>query len=127
MRIPFRFSLIPFVMFLLIFGVEVVIALFFDDEFIRPLVGDVLVVVLLFYLVKSFIDWPDINVAIGVCVFAWCVEFAQAFQLVDVLGLGDVPLARTVIGTTFDWRDLVAYTVGAVLSVWLERWRATVV
>lgn len=127
MRIPFRFSLIPFVMFLLIFGVEVIIALFFDDAIIRPLVGDLLVVVLLFYLVKAFIDWPDIGVAIGVCLFAWGIEFAQALQLVERLGLGDVALARTVIGTTFDWRDLVAYTIGAVLSVWLERWRETAV
>ncbi|MCW5910752.1 MAG: DUF2809 domain-containing protein [Cyclobacteriaceae bacterium] len=44
---------------LAIFIAEVLIALFVHDSFIRPYVGDVLVVILIYCFVKSFIDLPE--------------------------------------------------------------------
>ncbi|WP_201768006.1 DUF2809 domain-containing protein [Acaryochloris sp. CCMEE 5410] len=48
--------------------------------------------------------------AIGVCTIA--VEVLQYFKILELLGLGSSSLARTVIGTTFSWEDLVAYRLG---------------
>jgi len=112
-----RFSLRPFILFGVIFIVEVWIALFLDDQIIRPLVGDVLVVVLLFYLVKAFWAWPDRVIAWGVFLFACVIELSQYFDMVTMLGLGESAVARTVLGTTFDWWALVAHGIGAVLAV----------
>lgn len=108
MQINGRFFLI----FLIIFLIEIGIALWVNDRWIRPLLGDALVVILIFCFVRSFFPLPTIPLAVGVLLFAYTVEFAQYFELVDRLGLADNRLAATVIGTTFDWRDLLAYTAG---------------
>lgn len=113
-----KFNSRALALFFVILAIEIVIALFFDDRFIRPFVGDVLVVALIFYLVKSIIDVADAKLAIGVLVFAWCVEFTQYFDLIGRLGLSNVKLAHIVIGSTFDPLDLLAYSIGA-LSVYV--------
>jgi hypothetical protein len=41
------------------------------------------------------------------------VETAQYFKLVYVLGLGGSKLARLVIGSSFEWIDMLMYTAGA--------------
>ena len=117
-----EFSQRPFLFFCLLFAVEVLIALFVDDQFIRPLVGDVLVVALVFYFVKAFVRGSDLYIALGALLFAYAVEVAQYFDLVTILGLESYPIARVVLGTTFDWRDLVAYTIGAISVFYGERW-----
>lgn len=52
----FRFDPRSFGIFLVVFVIEVAIALWLDDPFVRPLVGDTLVVILVFYFVRSFIQ-----------------------------------------------------------------------
>lgn len=63
------------------------------------------------------------NAVIGVLIFAFMVEFAQYFKLVEVLGLEGNRLARIVIGSTFDPLDLLAYTLGAIAVVLIEKYR----
>ncbi len=102
--------------FAIIFLVEVSIALFFKDQIIRPLVGDVLVVVLMYACVRMLFEVRNPRrFALGLLLFAYSVELSQAFDLVARLGLAGSKLASTVLGTTFDWRDLLAYTLGFVL------------
>lgn len=96
--------------------VEVGIALFVNDQFIRPLVGDVLVVVLLYAGVRMLFAVRNPRwLAVGLLLFACSVEVSQAFDLVSRLGLADSKFAATVLGATFDWRDLLAYAVGFVI------------
>lgn len=107
-------------LFVALLSVEVLIALYVHDPWIRPFVGDVLVVAVLFYFLRSFIRCKESSLAIGVLLFAWAVEVAQYFDFVTRLGLGDNRLARIVLGSTFDWLDLLAYTIGAGLVWWVE-------
>jgi hypothetical protein len=95
--------------------IEVLIAIFLDDRFIRPFVGDVLVVILIYCLIKAF--WQICsNTAIAlVFAFACMVEGLQYLNIVDRLGLRGNPLFSTVIGTTFDAKDILAYAIGAAL------------
>jgi len=44
----------------------------------------------------------------------------QYFNFVNLIGLGHSELARTVIGTSFEWIDLIAYTLGIVFVIYLE-------
>lgn len=59
----------------LVFVMEVCIALFVKDKFVRPYVGDVLVVILMYCFVKSFFKWNVNTVALGVLAFAFLIEF----------------------------------------------------
>ncbi len=102
--------------FVFIFLVEVYIAAYVNDQFVRPLVGDVFVILLIYSFVRIFCDVRNYKV-LAVCIlfFAYFVEIGQYFELVSLLNLADSKIASTIIGTSFDWRDLVAYTIGFVL------------
>lgn len=101
--------------------VEILIALGLHDRFIRPLVGDALAVLLLYASVLTVLRLPKGRTLLATFVFACCVELAQYFHVVDVLGLAHNRFARTVIGTSFDPRDFVAYALGACGVLWIER------
>ncbi|MGF1513378.1 MAG: DUF2809 domain-containing protein [Elainellaceae cyanobacterium] len=105
----------------ILFLVELYIALYVRDGFVRPYVGDVLVVILIYAVVRTFFKVPILTAALGVLLFAFGVEILQYFKIVEVLGLGASSLARTVIGTTFVWEDLIAYSVGTAILLCLEK------
>ena len=119
----FKFS--PFYAFsaLLLFITEVLIALFVHDQFIRPYIGDFLVVILIYCFVKSFLNTPMVPTALGVLVFAYTVELLQYFRIVEVLGLQHSRAARIIIGSSFEWQDLLAYTMGILIVVLVEKRR----
>jgi hypothetical protein len=98
--------------------IETCIALFVRDRFIRPYMGDVLVVILIYCFIKSFFDLPVLHVATGVLLFAIGVECLQYFNIVERTGLGDSSVARVIIGTSFSWIDIFCYTAGVAI-VWL--------
>ncbi|MGS0690769.1 ribosomal maturation YjgA family protein [Shewanella sp. 0m-4] len=88
------------------------IALFVNDGFIRPFIGDLLVVIWMFLLLASFINLSPIKLSVSVLILAYSIEIAQYFKLVNLLGLQNNSFARTVIGSTFDWLDFLAYSLG---------------
>jgi len=54
-------------------------------------------------------------------VFSCSAEIAQYFKLVNVLGLQDIKLARIIIGSTFNWMDLVAYATGWLIIIMVAK------
>ena len=108
---------------IVLFFIEVLIALFVHDRFIRPYVGDYLVVILLYCAVKAFFDWPVLPVGAGVLVFSYLIEFLQYFNLVAVLGLQNNHLANVIIGNSFALEDLLAYTWGIITVISIESQR----
>ena len=110
-----------FILAIFLFVIEVLIALYVRDNFVRPYLGDYLVVMLIYCTVRSFINAPVINIAIGVLLFSYLVELLQYFRLVDRLGLEDNIVAKTVIGYGFEWKDILAYTLGILTILFLER------
>lgn len=68
----------------------------------------------------SFLRLPVLPVAIGVLCFAFLIEFLQYLRLVEHLGLEKSPILSTVLGTSFAWNDLLAYTAGFVIIVGAE-------
>ena len=105
----------------ILFLIELVIAFFVRDRFIRPYGGDFLAVILLYYLVRTFFDISAYKVAIGVLFFSYVVEGLQYFQIVNLLGLKGNRPAEIIIGTAFSWEDIVAYTLGIILVYWLDK------
>lgn len=120
-----RFSKFYFAIFVTFFIIEVLIALYVKDDFIRPYLGDTFVVILMYSFIRSFLNTPVFLTIIGVLLFSYGIEIMQYFKLVDLLGLGDYKLARIVIGTSFAWGDMVAYTAGAAIIWVAERYWAS--
>jgi hypothetical protein len=118
----FKFNGNYFLLAVLLFITEVCIALFVHDQFVRPYFGDVLVVILIYCFVKSFLNTPVIKTSIVVLLFAFVVEILQYCTLVEKLNLQDNELARTVMGTSFAWEDILSYTVGIVIVIGCEKW-----
>lgn len=106
---------------ILLFLIELCIALFIRDKFIRPILGDVLVVVLMFTFCKIFYQGNTLKLVFAVVLFAFVVEIAQYFKLATALGIEDNKIAKVVLGTTFDWIDLFAYTIGGIASYFLAK------
>ena len=110
--------------FLFLLGIEVVIALFVHDNFVRPYLGDVLVVVVVYAFARTVFPTGLPWLPVGVTLFAAGVEVSQYFHLVDLLGLGKIPFFRVLLGSTFDWADLVCYCVGGgaiLLAEWFYK------
>ncbi len=107
---------------LLLLLVETGIALWVHDRLIRPFIGDLLVIWLLYALLRSLFVVRHRTAVIGIWLFALGVELAQGADLVSHLGLADQRWARILIGTTFDVRDLLAYSAGALLLLLWPTW-----
>ena len=99
----------------LLFLTELMIALFVHDGFIRPYVGDVLVVMLLYTCVRIFIPEGVRLLPLYIFLFAAGVEVLQYFRIAEVLGLSDNRVLSVVIGSVFDVKDIVCYGVGCGL------------
>jgi len=114
-----RFHFIYFLLTLLLLEVEIFIGACMHDAVIRPYGGDLLVVVLLYCLVRSFWELPAVPLSLSILVFSYLVETGQYFHLADRLGFTRPSLMRTLIGTYFTWMDILSYTlgIGAVLAV----------
>ena len=89
-----------FLLTIILFIIEVLIAVFVHDKIIRPYVGDILVVILIYCFIKSFFNFSVWKTAIGVLIFSFTIEFLQYFKVVKLLGLQSNHLANTVIGTS---------------------------
>ncbi len=102
------------VIFLLLFLLEAYIALYVRDRFIRPYVGDILVVALPYFAVR--IVFPDgvKRLPLWVFLFATAVEVSQYFRLAALLGMEHIWIARVILGSTFDIKDIACYGAGCL-------------
>ena len=110
-----------FLLTLILFIVEVLIATFFHGGFIRNYIGDFLVVIFVYCLIRTFFKIPVITVAAGVLIFSYLVEFSQYLDLAKHLGFEKSTLAGIVLGHSFEWFDMVVYTLGIIVVVAIER------
>lgn len=108
---------------LAIFLIEVAIALWVRDAWVRPFGGDVLAVILVYCGLRAVTRLDVVPAALIAVAVGFVVEAGQALHLADRLGLGDNPVARVVLGTAASVEDLIAYSVGGVILVLIERWR----
>ena len=102
--------------FCVIFAVEILIALFVRDRFIRPYGGDILVTVLICSFIRIFFPsqasiWEQL-IPLWVFLFSVAVEVGQYFDFVTLLGLSDIAFFRILLGSTFSWIDMLCYGVG---------------
>lgn len=103
--------------------IEVMIALFVHDNFIRPFVGDVIVVIVIYTFVRIFIPERVRLLPLYIFIFAVVVEILQGIHIVNILGVADNRFLRTLIGDSYDIRDIICYGIGCIFLGLYEYWR----
>ena len=98
----------------ILLGIEVLIGLF-AHGWVRSYLGDVLVVILLYTIVRTIVPrkgkWFVIPTII--LVFSFIVEFLQLWGFCDRFGITNEFL-RIIIGTGFSWVDIACYCIGII-------------
>lgn len=109
----------------LVFLIEVLIALYVRDSFVRPYGGDILAVVFVYLGFRAITTMGVGTAAFAAFGVAFLVEIAQALNIITLIGLADNQIARVVLGTSFAWGDIAAYLAGFALILMGERIRST--
>lgn len=98
--------------FAVLLGIEVMIALFVHDKFVRPYLGDVLAVVTVYCGARIvFVNKPRF-LSVWVTALAFAVELLQLTDISDHVGR----VLAVILGSTFDVKDLLCYVVGGIIA-----------
>jgi hypothetical protein len=91
---------------------------------LRSFFGDVLAVVWVYFVFKTFIAARVLPLALAALGVGYAVELGQFLASAWHLHIPSRAL-RIVLGSTADWWDVVAYTIGFAAVLALEALRAT--
>ena len=75
--------------------IEVIIALYVHDDFIRPYVGDVLVVIAIYTFIRIIVPEKCKLIPLFLFIFAAGVELLQLANIVEILGVADNKFLNT--------------------------------
>ncbi|MCW1963685.1 DUF2809 domain-containing protein [Chryseobacterium viscerum] len=121
-----QFSLKYLLLTVFIFLVEVLIATKLSHIFfVRAYLGDVIVVMLLYTFVKSFVKVNNEKLILGILIFSFLIEFAQYFNIAEKLGFRPGSLMYIVIGNSFSWIDNLCYAIGCLILYLIVRMTKT--
>jgi hypothetical protein len=100
---------------------EVAIALYLHDVFIRPYFGDFLVIILLYAAIKSVLQFTILRVASIAILICYMIEITQYLNLLTILGLQKSQPLSIILGSSFSWSDMIAYTFGFIFIIGIEK------
>lgn len=109
-----------FLGFIILLVIEILIAKYVQDDFIRPYLGDFLVVILIYCFLMAV---SNISIAKGlliVLLFSFAVEFFQLINIVKVLQYQPPKIIMIVLGSSFSAWDLLAYVLGLSVCFLME-------
>ncbi len=106
---------------IVILGIEILVALFVRDAFIRPYGGDILVTLLLCCMARSIVPEKFRWLPFGVFLFSVLVEVGQYFDFATLLGLSQNPVLRIALGSSFSVADILCYALGCLGFCLLEK------
>ncbi|AUC77539.1 DUF2809 domain-containing protein [Olleya sp. Bg11-27] len=110
------FTLLTFTLLI----IEIAIAYFLKDGFIRFTVGDFLASILVYCAIKSIFKMKAIQIAITALIISFTIEFAQLINLLDFLNLRTNKLASIILGSHFSIEDLIAYALGIITIYFID-------
>lgn len=100
--------------FALLLVIEVLIALFSHNTFLRSYFGDILVMPAMYFFLRMLFPNACRLLPLYLFLFAVLVEVGQYFDYVTLLGLSHIRFFRILLGTAFSWGDIACYAVGGV-------------
>ena len=109
--------------FMILLLIEILIARFVNDNFIRPYLGDFLVVILLYCFLMAISRISVLKGLFVVLLFSFAVEFFQLINIVKVLQYQPPQVVMIVLGSSFSVWDLLAYSLGIITCYFIEIYR----
>ncbi|MBK1810547.1 DUF2809 domain-containing protein [Clostridium sp. YIM B02505] len=107
--------------FIILFIIETLIALYVHDGIIRPYIGDILVVVLMYTFIRGIVKKRIRFLPVYLFLFASAVEIMQYFRFIDLLHLRSNRVASVILGTSFDIKDILCYLAGSIILIMWEQ------
>lgn len=103
---------------IMLFLTELLIALFVKDSFVRPFFGDFLATIFVYTGLRILTDnW--IKAAFASLIISYAVETLQYFRFIHITGLSKFKVLSVILGTSFSWWDMLAYTAGFLaILIW---------
>jgi hypothetical protein len=90
-------------------------------EFIVQHAGDVCWASMIYYGFRFiFIDKPLLLAVVIGLLFCYGIEFSQLYQAIWINEIRDTILGSLILGKGFLKLDLVRYTVGIMIAVWID-------
>ncbi len=114
MKVKTKKRLTYAILFVLFFGVELCIALFIKDRFIRPYVGDILVIPLICSLFRIVAPQKPRFLGLYTVLLGVIAEILQLLRLDELLRVEGTAIG-IILGSTFDIKDIVCYIIGGAL------------
>jgi hypothetical protein len=108
-----------FLLFIIVFVLELFIEK--STGFIRYTLGDFFAVILLYALIRSFINIKYTSAGFTALIIAYFIEFIQLFNLSHFYPEKYKYALQIIIGTSFSFGDLLAYSLGIILTILIER------
>lgn len=109
-----------FLGFLFLLILEIFIATYVNDGFVRPYLGDFLVVILLYCLLMAVFKISIAKGLLAVLVFSFSIEFFQLINIVKVLQYEPPKTIMIILGSSFSIWDLLAYFLGLLTCLLFE-------
>ena len=88
--------------------------------FVRYTLGDVFAVILVYTMIKSFLDIRILKAAVIALGIAFCIEFLQLSNLQHYYPDNYKHVFGLLLGSSFSIGDLAAYTFGIVMVLIVE-------
>lgn len=112
-----------FLGFIFLLVIEILIAKFVADDFVRPYLGDFLVVILIYCFLMAISRISVIKGLMLVLFFSFTVEFFQLVNIVKTLQYQPPKVVMLVLGSSFSVWDLLAYSLGIITCYFIELYR----
>jgi hypothetical protein len=103
--------------------IEITIALFVNDQFIRPIFGDYLASIQVFYLLATFLKTDLNKIAILSLLISYTIEFLQLLHILELLHLDKIKILNVLLGNSFSWTDMLANTLGIMTVVLIHNYK----
>lgn len=103
--------------------IEITIAMFVNDQFIRPIFGDYLASILVFYLLATFLKTDLNKIAILSLFISYTIEFLQYINILELLHLDKIKILNILLGNSFSWTDMLAYTLGIMTVALIHNYK----
>lgn len=100
---------------------EILIASYVKDQFVRPYVGDILAAILVYCFIRSFFNVSVTKAALDALTFSVVIEMLQYVNFAKWIGLDGSGIAGTALGHAFDWKDLLMYAMGILFVLAVEK------
>ncbi|SHI63212.1 Protein of unknown function [Mesonia phycicola] len=117
----FRFNYKYLLLTIFFFLIEVGIERYFHGGFIRNVLGDYIIVFVMYCFVKTFFSFKTLYVAILVLLISYLVEICQYVDVLKLLNISRNRSTDILVGSSFDWKDMAAYTAAFITILVVEK------